>query len=172
MRRHSFLSPKCYVSRKSKIHKCGVFAKNNIKKGELVAIWGGYILTASEVEKLPKFILEFGYPVQIHDNFYLGPKNKKDLDDSEMFNHSCDPNVGVKGQNILVARRNIKKGEEVCFDYETTDSLELVFDCKCGAKNCRKKIYGTSWENREFQNKNKGYFSYYLQEKIDKLNKK
>lgn len=171
MRKHSYLSPKCIAQNNSKIHRYGVFAKEDIKRGELIALWGGYIITLDELRKLPKRILDYEYPVQIFENFYLGPKSVKDLDDCEMFNHSCHANAGVKGQNILVARRKIKAGEEVCFDYETTDTQDLKFTCKCGVKNCRGKIDGSSWKNLQFQKKNRGYFSWYIQEKIKKLNK-
>jgi len=132
---------------------------------------GGYSMSAKEVEELPKKVLDFGYPVQVLDGFYIGPKTAKDLDGAEMFNHSCDPNAGVKGQVVLVARKNIKAGEEICFDYETTDTIELKFDCKCGSKNCRGKIDGNSWKNKNFQKRNRGYLSWYIQEKIKKLKK-
>ncbi len=166
------MSPKCEARESSKIHRFGVFAKQSIKKGELIAIWGGYILTAKEVDSTPKKFLDLGYPVQVYKGFFLGPKNEKDIDEAEMFNHSCDSNAGVKGQNILAARRNIKADEEVCFDYETTDSEGLKFICQCGLKKCRKKITGKSWKDPKFQKANKGYFSWYLEEKIKKLKSK
>lgn len=166
-RQHSYLSPKCGAKRSSKIHRYGVFAKEIIQKGDLIVIWGGYIITIDELRKLSNEMLV--YPVQIFENFYLGPGSVKDLDDSEMFNHSCDANAGVKGQNILVARRKIQAGEEVCFDYETTDTQHTKFTCECGSKNCRGEIDGTSWKDPAFQRKYRGYFSYYIQEKIKKL---
>ena len=171
MRIHSHLSPKCFVSKKSDIHRWGVFAKKNIFKGELIALWGGYVIPRKEMKKLPKEISDYDYPVQILDGFYIGPKSAKDLDDCEMFNHGCDPNAGVRGQIVLVARKNIKAGEEICFDYETTDTQDLKLSCKCGAKNCRSKIDGMAWKNPKFQLANKGYFSSYIQEKIDNLSK-
>ena len=169
MRRHSYLSPKCETSNDSKIHRYGVFAKENIQKGELIAIWGGYIITLDELRKLPREILDYDYPVQIYENFYLGPKSEKDLDDCEMFNHSCYANAGVKGQNILVARRKVKAGEEICFDYETTDTEGLDFQCSCSSPKCRGHITGDSWKDPKFQKQNKGYFSWYIEEKIKKL---
>ncbi len=172
MRKFSYLSPKCVVHNGSQISRYGVFAKKPIKKGELITIWGGYVMTIEELRKLPKAILKRDYPVQVYKDFYLGPKSVRDLDDAEMFNHSCDANAGVKGQSVVEARRNIKSGEEITFDYETTDFQEMSFACKCGSPNCRGKIDGTSWKNPDFQKKNQGYFSYYLQEKIDKLRKK
>ncbi|MBI2041673.1 MAG: SET domain-containing protein [Candidatus Nealsonbacteria bacterium] len=167
-KRHSYLTPKA-EARKSKIMGKGVFAKEKIKRGELIALWGGYVISLGEMKKLPQEILRFDYPVQIYEGFYLGPKKVSDLDDAEMFNHSCDPNAGVKGQNILVARRNIESGEEICFDYETTDSRGLKILCECGFKICRKVINGISWKDPKFQKKNQGYFSWYLEEKIKRL---
>ena len=38
---HSFLSEKCEAREVSDIHRFGVFAKEGIKKGELIALWGG-----------------------------------------------------------------------------------------------------------------------------------
>jgi uncharacterized protein len=166
MRKHSFLSAKCEARSDSEIHRRGVFAKDFIKRGELIAIWGGYVMTLEEYEKVSLEIRRYDYPVQVYDGFYLGPKEAEDLDDAEYFNHSCEPNAGVKGQNILVARRDIKKGEEICFDYETTDTQGLNFNCACGAKICRGKIDGSSWQNQKFREKNRGYFSLYIQEKI------
>lgn len=114
---------------------------------------GGYSMTRKEVNNLPPAVLDFGYPVQVFDNFYIGPKTTKDLNGAEMFNHSCGPNAGVKGQVVLVARRNINPGEEICFDYETTDTVDLKFDCECGAKDCRKKIDGSSWKKKNSKEK-------------------
>ncbi len=167
MRRHSFLSPKC-IAKHSNIHNAGVFAIQDIKKDELIAIWGGYVMTDEEFDRLPKEIYDYSYPVGVYGGYYLGPKSVDDLDDAEMFNHSCEPNAGVKGQIALLARRDIKAGEEVCFDYETTDTRGDSFDCNCRSKICRKKIDYTSWQNFKFQKANQGYFSWYIQELINK----
>ena len=54
------------------------------------------------------------------------------------FNHSCNPNSGIRGEATLYAIKNINKGEEITFDYSTT--MDESFRCKCGAKICRKII--------------------------------
>jgi hypothetical protein len=165
---HSYLSPKCQAAPQSSINRFGVFAKENIQSGELLVIWGGYILNSEEMEKLPSELRD-NYPLQVYDDLYLSPTSVDDLDDAEFFNHSCAPNAGVKGQNILVARREIEAGEEVCFDYETTDSEGVYLLCKCGSPECRKVLHGESWKDPEFQKKNEGFFSWYLQEKINSM---
>jgi SET domain-containing protein len=118
---HSYLSPKCESRKESKIHRYGVFAQEGIEKSELIAVWGGHIVTAEALATLPKEIIEFDYPLQIYPDIYLSPKTVDDLDDGDMVNHSCDPNAGIKGQNIVVARRDIQAGEEVCYDYENAE---------------------------------------------------
>lgn len=165
---NSYLSPKCEVKMKDAIHRYGVFAKEDITQGELLTIWGGCVITREQMNNMPK---DIQYPIQVYDDLYFGPTKKEEIDDAEMFNHSCMPNAGVKGSIILVARRDIQKGEEICFDYETTDTEEMDFLCSCGTKACRKIINGKAWMNKEFQEKNKGYFSWYLEEKIEKMHK-
>ena len=52
-----------------------------------------------------------------------------------LINHSCDPNVGVAkqlnegGSYDFVALRDIQEGEELRFDYETTEYVvgEYIF---------------------------------------------
>ncbi|KAL9186741.1 hypothetical protein ACHAXT_010461 [Thalassiosira profunda] len=67
---------------------------------------------------------------------------------ARFLNHSCDPNVGVGGVNEwgsydFVALRPIGAGEEISFDYETTEYEVGAFsECLCGAANCRGTVRG------------------------------
>jgi len=57
------------------------------------------------------------------------------------FNHSCDPNAGIRNKNILFALRNIEQEEEIMFDYSTTaDDPLWTMECRCRTKLCRKII--------------------------------
>lgn len=57
-------------------------------------------------------------------------------------NHSCDPNTGYVGLNV-VALRAIKKGEELTLNYASfLDETMEPFNCRCGAPNCRGLITG------------------------------
>ena len=66
-------------------------------------------------------------------------------------NHSCDPNCGVRlnasGAPDLVARRPIRAGEEVTFDYAMRNHTINHFPirCRCGARICRRLI--TGWKD-------------------------
>ncbi len=166
----SWLSPKLEV-RQSSIDLRGVFANAAITKNERVAVFGGEIMPIDEIEDLPEEFQE--YTMQIEERFVIGNRRHDKAEDTDFFNHSCEPNCGFKGQIFLVAMRNIKKGEEITFDYAmvVSESKEskVVFsmECLCGTKSCRKSITENDWKLPELRRKYNGYFSQYLQEKID-----
>ena len=81
-------------------------------------------------------------------------------------NHSCDPNIGVQGQIIFVAMRDIEAGEELTHDWATTDDDTYEMECNCGARSCRKVITGQAGDEKDLQEKYRDYMSWYLQQKI------
>jgi len=161
----SYISPKCAVER-SRIHGSGVFARERIPKGELIGIFTGRILGMEEMEDLRSISQ---YPLRIHESLFLLPKNNKP-DAPYFINHSCDPNAGMKGQVILVARRAIEPGEEITYDYETTDT-DLFHVCHCGAALCRGEITGQAYKDSLFQKRHAGFFTWYMQQKVDELHR-
>ena len=57
-------------------------------------------------------------------------------------NHSCDPNAYMKilyGHILFIALRDIRPGEEITIDYESTLHSDTK-RCSCGAANCRGTI--------------------------------
>jgi SET domain-containing protein len=170
MLNHTWMSPKLHVETSPK-HGKGVFAQNDIRQGERLAIFGGFVMPIDEINNLNDELCDL--PMQIEERFVLASQKSGRPEDTDFFNHSCNPNSGFKGQIFLVAMRNIAKGEEITFDYamvvSETPGCSIVFemDCECGAKNCRKKITEQDWKNPELRRMYKGYFSQYLQDKID-----
>ena len=77
---------------------------------------------------------------------------------------SCDPKIGVQGQIVFVAMRDIEAGEELTHDWATTDNDDYEMECRCGAVNCRKVITGQDWRKPELQEKYRGFMSRYLKE--------
>ena len=130
---------KLYKVKKSEIDNYGLYAVKDIKDRTRIIEYKGKILTKKQVEENSKF-----------DNdkaIYLFNINKKyDLDGdfkyntARLINHSCDPNCEVYGAGLKVwvyAIRDIKKGEEVTYDYGFGyDEYYKDFPCKCGSKNC------------------------------------
>lgn len=170
MNKHSWIHLNLEV-RESRIHGKGVFATSPIKRGERVAIFGGDIMLIDEINNLPESLQD--YPMQIEERFVIGSREEREPENADYFNHSCDPNVGFKGQIFLVAMRDIEKDEEITFDYAMVLSQsvgsDIVFtmECHCGSRNCRKAISEEDWKRPEIQKKYHGFFSEYLSEKIE-----
>jgi len=169
---HSWLHPNL-EKRCSATQGCGIFARADIRKDERLAIFGGKIMLIDEMYQIPENMQR--YTMQIEERFVLGPASSVP-EDTDFFNHSCDPNGGFKGQVFLVAMRDIKAGEEITFDYCMTVSesagSDMVFKmaCACGSPRCRKTITEQDWMLPELQVRYKGYFSQYIQDKIEKQN--
>lgn len=62
----------------------------------------------------------------------------------KFLNHSCDPNLEINLEaECFVARREIAEGEELTFNYLTTEwEMASPFDCTCGHPSCFGRIRG------------------------------
>lgn len=161
----SYISPKTKKGLPSSIHDKGFFAIDFIKKDEVVAIKKGVNMTREEMVQLK---LGGGVGLQIDDNLYISPSNAEDFSKSMIYiNYSCNPNLGMKGNNTVVAFRDIIPGEELVLDYAMFVNDDSFFECRCNANECRKTITGKDWAKEELQEKYKGYFSEYIQRKIE-----
>jgi len=130
---------KLYKNKKSNIHKDGLSAATNIKKGQKIIQYKGKKVSLNKVETNSKYDNE--------KEIYLFNLNKRyDLDGdfkyntARLINHSCDPNCEVLEDNKklwIFAMRDIKKNEELTYDYGFSfDKDYKQYVCKCGSKNC------------------------------------
>ena len=149
---------KLYKIKKSKIDKNGLYSNCNIKSGTRIIEYKGKIISVKQSENDPKF-----------DNskaIYLFNLNKRyDLDGAYNFNiarlinHSCNPNCEVFGKGLKVwvyAMKNIKKGEELSYDYGFSfDENFRQFPCNCRSKNCVGYIVreGSRWRIKKLKRK-------------------
>lgn len=148
-------------------HKGGhaVFARRSIRAGELLAVFGGDVVPGAELSRAGPALRRLS--LQIDEDLYVvsgveGP--------GDWFNHSCEPNAGLRGQLSLVALRPIKRGEEVCYDYAMSDGTSYdEFPCACGASLCRHRVTGDDWRLPELWARYEGHFSPYLQQRIERL---
>jgi uncharacterized protein len=165
MEMKSYLSPKTDV-RKSTIHGKGLFAKKMIKKGEIVSVKCGHVMDGKMLAQFSDFK---NSELQIETDLFLAPRSKNERAACMMYlNHSCDPNIGIEGNIIFVAMRNIASGEELTMDYAMFDDAgSYHIRCSCQSKECRKVINGGEWKNVKLQKKYRGYFSTFIQKKID-----
>jgi len=127
----------------------GVFAKKNFTKGENIFEFHGKFFTFEELPT-PYDEVEDHY-VQIDKNLYMGPSGHVD----DFFNHSCAPNTGLKidaKKIFLTAISNIKRGDEITWDYSTTmDEDDWEMDCQCDSKDCRGRIRDFKYLPRDIQ---------------------
>jgi uncharacterized protein len=142
----------------------GVFATRRLERGALLCAWGGAIMTGDELRRLPPE--EQFYALQIEDDLHLvTPRDR--VGGADFVNHSCEPNAVLSGTSNLVARRRIEAGEEICFDYATSDSHDgLQFACECGAPSCRKFVRPDDWQRPDLQRRYRHSFSPYLRRRI------
>ncbi len=165
MQRLSYLSPKTEV-RESLIHGRGLFATADIARDEIVAVKGGHIVTRDLLRR--EITPRLGpVEIQIGDDWFIAPVTQEEREGSMLYsNHSCDANLGIRGEITFVAMRDIRSGEELTHDWCTTDDDDYSVKCNCGSPNCRGTLTGKDWQRRELQKRYAGYFSVYLAKKI------
>ena len=160
----TYRSPKIEV-RSDTLSGRGVVAIADIARDEIVAIKAGNIITRAELEQATAEAGDMA--LQIDDEFYLAPQSPDEVEDMSVFiNHSCDPNVGFRGQVVYVAMRDIGAGEELCHDYSMERSDAYTLDCHCGSPLCRGKVTGQDWKLPELQARYGDYFSIYIRNKF------
>lgn len=119
----------------------GVFADSQIEKGNRV-----FVLTGQRIENDHLCELVDAGKLRNDDPLHIGEGMYLILDSlSNLFNHSCDPNLGIRGVGELFALRNILQGEELCLDYSTTvppgwSSADWSMECHCGSAMCRRVL--------------------------------
>lgn len=146
---------------------CGVYARQSINSGDLLVVWGGQILSAEQLPLLPPVRRQ--HTIQVEEDLYLAPFHQV-AEPADYVNHSCNPNAGLSGQISLVSLRDIRPGEEICFDYAMSDGSPYdEFECACGASTCRGRITGSDWMRPDLWERYEGYFSPYLQRRINQL---
>ena len=167
--KHSWVDPRIEV-RTSAVEGKGLFAKEVIKKGEVIEIFGGEIFTVEE-EAQGKMRIHTG--INVDDGLYLGlPVDSIEESIDEFTNHSCDPSCWLVDEVTLVTRRDINSGEEITMDYGTWYVEEgdiWITNCACRTKLCRHTVTGDDWKRKDLQQRYKGHFSPFIERMIAKL---
>lgn len=133
------------IVKRSRVHGRGVFAAKRIREDErIIEYTGRHILWA----RIPKELDDFRtYFFSIGDGKWVIDPSVGG-NEAQWINHSCDPNCIIrerKGRIFVDALRNIRRGEELSYDYclETDDDvprtkeIEAEAPCYCGSKKCR-----------------------------------
>ena len=148
--------------RSSGIHNQGVFARQRIRSGEEIVQYLGERISHEEADRRG---LEREAMVQNSKSgegaVYLFTLNEDwVLDGNEednparLINHSCEPNCeaviygdGEEAEIWLVAKRDLKKGEELSFDYGFDLENFREHPCLCGSKKCVGFIVGEDYRS-------------------------
>lgn len=161
----SYVSPKACKGQPSAIDRRGIVALEPIARDEIVAIKGGHIVDSATLAALPEPLR--GSDVQIADDFFLAAREAAEYEPVMLFlNHSCEPNVGLAGNIVLVAMRDISPGAELTTDYALFDHYDGRMECNCRTASCRGTIGGSDWQLPDLPRRYGNYFSWYLLNKI------
>lgn len=145
----------------------GLFATADIEQGAVVAVFGGMVTHYETFKLLPPERQQRSF--QIGEELYMVSGERPDL--ADFINHSCDPTAILIGDTTLAARRSIRAGEEITYDYATSDSSPYdEFECLCRKDGCRRKVTGEDWLRPSIQERYAGQFAPYLQRRIDSMN--
>lgn len=151
----------------------GLFATELIGVGEAIldfSIGEQMIINGRQADE--NYRNGFDYMLQVDDDKYVVSVRGVDSQNQGYINHSCEPNCGIKESLQIVAIRDIEQGEEITFDYAMSEASDYSMDCKCGSRNCRVTITGNDWKLPSLQEQYRGFFSGYIQKKLDQSSKK
>jgi uncharacterized protein len=166
----SYRSPKTEI-RESQIQGRGLFAASDIAKDEIVAVKGGHIVAREQVQEIRAHLGPV--EIQINDDLFIAPVTAEERELSMLYsNHSCDPNIGMRGEITFVVMRDIHAGEELTHDWAMTDNDDYFIQCNCRSSKCRATLTGKDWQRAELQARYRGYFSAYLARKIDEASER
>ncbi|HEX8738153.1 MAG TPA: SET domain-containing protein-lysine N-methyltransferase [Pyrinomonadaceae bacterium] len=129
---------------KSKIHGFGVFAARDFDEGEIVLPIDDSRVVDAE-HPLNAEAGEYDY----HCDYLAGGKVVLMKSPERHINSNCNPNAFVKTIDkirYVVARRQIKAGEEITCDYIIDCHGGIVWQCNCESERCRKTIVSSFFE--------------------------
>lgn len=139
----------------------GLFASQPIKKGAVIFHFEGK--PGDDAHTNPESL-------QIDEDKFLESTEKFD----DFLNHSCNPNCYIGWDKLnLMSKRDIKKGEELTYNYCTSDWDDAglledhSFKCKCGSKNCIGEMKGFKHLTFEQKKRIEKYISPFLKKKFN-----
>lgn len=143
----------------------GIYTTAAVPADTLLLLFAGDIVAGDQLATVPDSHRRFA--IQVEEELYLVTLGDPEV--SDFLNHSCDPTAGMSGQIGVVALRDLAAGEEICIDYAMCDgSAYDEFACGCGSPRCRGHVTGNDWQRPNLQARYAGYFSPYLQRRIDR----
>lgn len=135
-----------YVKAKqSSIHNRGLFAAKRIPENEYVIQYLGELVRKKESTRRANSQHDLSHTENVGAVYIFELDDKTDIDGNfdwniaRLANHSCSPNCeaqNVEGEIWLVSLKEIKRGEELTFDYGYALEHWKDHPCLCGSDNC------------------------------------
>eukprot|EP00898_Chlorokybus_atmophyticus_P006702 jgi/Chlat1/7032/Chrsp56S06703 len=127
----------------------GVIAQDVIRRGSFILEYCGEVINEALFKERTTEYAERGirhhYFMTLGTNEVIDATMKANI--ARFMNHSCDPNCETQKWEVcgelsvgFFAIKNIKKGEELTFDYKFERCGFSAQVCHCGAANCRGMI--------------------------------
>jgi SET domain-containing protein len=124
-------------ARVSHIHGRGVFATERIPRGMRIIEYVGEKISKTEAVRRSNI----GHAVYIFDlNARVDIDGAVGGNGAHLMNHSCEPNAESEWDDnhvYIVARRSIKPGEEITYNYGFDENDYECYPCSCGSSKCR-----------------------------------
>ncbi len=136
----------------------GVFAADTIPAGTEIASFDGKEYHGLINDDFPDEIRN--YPIT-----FAQDRARDSAGIARYLNHSCEPNVGLRGLFTLVTMREIQPGEELVWDYDMSEDTDWLMECSCGSPNCRREIRGFRHLPDSTRERYRGFISDWLVEK-------
>lgn len=108
----------------SKIAGVGLYASSDFVRGFVIGIIQG-----------PLTSFPTDYAIEPKSGLYIETDNPWRL-----INHSCNPNLELIGERVLVTTRHVHEGEELYLDYSTFIYDDWTMNCACNSAKCRGTI--------------------------------
>lgn len=146
-----------YIVRNSSIHGKGVYAKRDIPKGTRIIEYVGRIVSSKEGERIAQEHYEKHKKTGGGAVYIFELNKKQDIDgdvswnQAKYINYSCEPNCRYKiidNHIWIISLKDIKKGEELSYDYGYDLQDYKDHPCKCNSKNCLGYIIGKRYRKK------------------------
>jgi SET domain-containing protein len=121
--------------RKSSVHGDGVFAAEAIREGTRIIDYAGELIRADESEEREDRYSADGCIWVFRVNKAWSRDANIDGNIARFINHACEPNCyfEVADKTIWIrALRDIRRGEELTYDYKTTGNRHIPCRCRPG----------------------------------------
>lgn len=115
----------------------GLFATRDITRGSRIFTISGRLQSSPT-----RYSIQLDESVHIEADGALPDEEMRRQHPWRFLNHSCDPNARIQGRSLL-ARRTIAAGEQIRFDYTTTEAhMAEPFRCRCASDRCVGEVRG------------------------------